>query len=333
MGSAASANDAPKFEEVYQLLRAHLQGGSQAELDRAAIHGLLEGLRGQVSLVENGGNGTTAPSSSEALAKTALYNGSFAYFRVGTVTDNLAEKLRAGYQDLSATNKAKIKGIILDLRFAGGNDYAAAAAAADCFLNSDQPLLDWGASSAHATKKENAFSVPVAILINSKTSGAAEALAAALREADIGLTLGSPTAGEANIFEEFPLGNGDKLRIATAPVKLGDGSTLTHGLKPDIAVAASLADERAYLKDPYKNLHPDLTSTNASAATTNQPRRRLNEAELVRERKAGEDLDDNSNLTDSGPEKPGAPVMTDAALVRALDLLKGLAVVQEARPG
>jgi hypothetical protein len=337
IGPAAPAGVPPQFDAVYQLLRANLEGVSQADLDRAAVKGLLEQFPGQVMLVEAESNNAAAPSAPDTLSKAALYDDDYAYFRIGRVEGRLAEKLRAAYQDLARTNKSKIKGVILDLRFAGGNDYAAAAAAADCFLNSGQPLLEWGAGSARATKKTNAIAVPVAVLVNSQTTGAAEALAAALRESDIGLILGGATAGQANIFKEFPLGNGEKLRIATAQIKLGDGTVLARGLKPDIAVETSLADERAYLEDPYKILHPPAPDTNESMTNSSpQPvHRPTNEAELVRERRAGETPDDDSDESEQlgAPEEPAPPVIADTVLARALDLLKGLAVLQQSRPG
>jgi hypothetical protein len=340
IGRAAPAGVPPNFEEVYQLLRSNLDGVSQAALDRAAVKGLLEQLPGQAMLEES--NSAAIPTASSTLGKVALYDDSYAYFRIGRVEGNLAEKLRAAHQELARTNKSKIKGVILDLRFAAGNDYGAAAAAADCFLNSGQPLLEWGTGSARATRKTNAITAPLAILVNSQTAGAAEALAAALREADIGLILGGTTAGQAKIFKEFLLGNGAKLRIATAQIKLGNGIALARGLKPDIAVETSLADERAYLEDPYKVLHPPApakndSSTTSSPSSTNQPGRRPNEAELVRERRAGETLDAGSDET--GPQiiaargEPAPPVLADTALARALDLLKGLAVIQQSHPG
>jgi hypothetical protein len=341
IGRAAPAGAPPNFEEVYQLLRSNLYGVSQADLDRAAVKGLLEQLPGQAMLEES--NSAAIPSASDTLAKVALYDDSYAYLRIGRVEGNLAEKLRAAYDGLARTNNSKIRGVILDLRFAAGNDYGEAAAAADCFLNSDQPLLEWGTGSARATKKTNAIAAPVVILVNSQTAGAAESLAAALREADIGLILGGTTAGQAKIFKEFSLGNGEKLRIATAQIKLGNGTALARGLKPDIAVETSLADERAYLEDPCKILHPsapakNVSSTASSESSTNQPARRLtNEAELVRERRAGETLDDGSVEASpqiiSAPEEPAPPVIADTALARALDLLKGLAVLQQSHPG
>ena len=43
------------------------------------------------------------------------------------------------------------------------------------------------------------------------------------------------------------------LRIAMNPVKLGNGVAISR-VSPDIAVAVSLDDERAYLKNPYAAL-------------------------------------------------------------------------------
>jgi carboxyl-terminal processing protease len=335
LGSAAPAVVPPKFDEVYQLLRSNLDGVSQADLDRAAVKGLLEQLPGQAMLVGETSNNAAASSAADTLSKAALFDDSYAYFRISSVEGHVADKLRAAYQDLAETNKSKIKGVILDLRFAAGTDYAAAAAAADCFLNAGQPLLDWGTGSASATKKTNAIAVPLAILVNAQTSGAAEALAAALREADTGLILGGTTAGQANIFKEFTLGNGEKLRIATAQIKLGNGALLARGLQPDIAVDETLADEKAWLDDPYKILHQPESPQNSSVSTNSEPaHRQTNEAELVRERRAGEtddDSDDNVQLAVPAPSAP--PVIADTALERALDLLKGLAVLQQSHPG
>lgn len=341
-GFAEPTTTPPDFRQVYQLLRSNLDGVTSSNLDRAAVKGLLDELPGQAMLVNGSSKSASAPAKSDPLSKAVIFDGSYVYFRVTSVEGHLADKLRSAYQDLSQTNKSRIKGVVLDLRFAGGSDYPAAAAVADCFLDSEQPLLDWGAGSASATKKTNAITVPLAILVNSQTTGAAEALAAVLREADTGLILGETTAGQANIFKDFPLNNGEKLRIAAAQIKLGDGTVLNHGVKPDIMVDEPLADERAYQDDPYKNLHPPpapKNDTNSTVSETSQtPHRVLNEAELVREKRAGETPDGEDDSDDKADQPaanatPAPPVVADATLARALDLLKGLAVMQESRPG
>ena len=63
------------------------------------------------------------------------------------------------------------------------------------------------------------------MLVNGETRGAAEALAAALHQAGAGLIIGSPTAGAATSFKEFPLSNGERLRVAT---RLSGGSMISR---------------------------------------------------------------------------------------------------------
>jgi hypothetical protein len=224
------------------------------------------------------------------------------------------------------------------LRYARGDDYAAAAGTADLFIKKDLPLLNWGNGLVRSKEKTDAISVPVAVLVNRSTAGAAEALAAALREAGAGLILGGKTAGQAMVAQDFPLKNGDRLRIATAPIQLGDGSAMSwQGLKPDIAVEVSPEDERAYYVDAFKvpargdfSAGTGLSTTNPPGSTNRPARRpRFNEAELVRERREGIS---EADLMGSRDREGDKPIVFDPTLARALDLLKGLAVVRQSRP-
>jgi len=319
---------APGFQEVYQILSTNLQGVSADQLNSAAVQGLIHQLEPRVSLAGD----EMVSSSSAPLADARVFDNSFAYFRVAAVTSNLPEAFLAAYHQTSETNKSKLRGLVLDLRFADGFDYAAAAKLADCFLSSDHPLLDWQTGSAHATLKADAITLPVAVLVNARTSGAAEALAAVLRETDVGLILGGQTAGQASIFKEFPLSNGGKLRVAVAPVSFGAGKALPHAVIPDIAINATLEDERAYLQEPYKVLHAHRVARPDTAAKETQEQPRLNEVELIREHRIGNDPDDAPVRIATEKPEP-VPVVADPALARALDLLKGLAVVQPNRPG
>jgi len=72
------------------------------------------------------------------------------------------------------------------------------------------------------------------------------------------------------------------------------------------------------------------TSTNvASLSVTNKPRKRLNEAELVRMLREGENPDDEPARATR--TEAARPMITDPALARAIDLLKALAVVRHTR--
>ena len=330
---AAATNDLPDFKEVFDLVRAHLAGAGEAELNRAAVEGLLASLHGKVSLA---GSGVAPAATNAALVSTSfVLENDVAYVRVGQVNTGLAKEISRAQEQLSATNK--LKGLVLDLRFVGGDDYAAAAAAADLFTTRKRPLLDWGAGLMESKAKTDALLLPVAVLVNRETGGAAEALAAVLRETGAGLILGGATAGRAMITQEFPLKNGQRLRIATLPVKLGDGTALSvQGVKPDIEVAVSAGDERAYFEDAYAVVAGPNARTGTELALaglaggTNPPARRarLTEAELVREKREG--IEDPELVPDREIE-PVAPQINDPALARAVDLLKGLAVVRPSR--
>jgi C-terminal processing protease CtpA/Prc len=328
------ANQLPKFEELYQLLRTNSGSLSDSELNQAAVKGLLDELQAQVVLVTN-----AAPDNADttnALIQASVFNESFAYFRVGKIEGAFDKTLKEDYQKLVSTNK--LKGAVLDLRYANGTDYSAAAKAADLFIKTEQPLLHWGEKSANATAKTDAIALPVAVLVNHQTAGAAEALAGILRETQVGLVIGANTAGQASVFKEFELANGHRLKIATAPVKLGDGEEIPKdGLKPDIQVSVSAEDEKAFYDDPYRALPKPASLTGsdtnnlAGNSDTNRPRRRLNEAELVRMQREGVSFDPEISSRPERKPEPSKPMVTDPALVRALDVLKGLSIVQQSR--
>ncbi|MEO6182407.1 MAG: S41 family peptidase [Verrucomicrobiota bacterium] len=326
---AAPATPLPKFEEIYQLLRTN-GTVSETELNRAAVQGLLDQLHSQIVLVTNSAEGT---GEFNLLSKSSVLDDSFAYLRVAKVESGLSDNLKSAYSKLISTNK--LKGLILDLRYTAGTDYDAAAKTADLFIATEQPLLRWGEASARASTKTNAITFPVAVLVNHQTSGAAEALAAMLREAQVGLVLGTNTAGQASVFKEFKLADGQTLKVASWPVKLGNGKEIpTEGLKPDIEIALNSSDEKALYENPYRMLSkPALVSnsdTNSVTGNTdtNRPRRRLNEAELVRLQREGLSPDQEVVEKPTKEIDVSRPVLSDPALVRALDLLKGLAVVQ-----
>jgi hypothetical protein len=328
--SAEVQGQATDFKEVYGLIHDHLEGVTEAELNRAAVQGLVSELGPRVSLV---GNDSVAESSKALVSKTNLFDGGLAYVRVGHVSEGLGKAVGAACRGLIGTNK--LNGVVIDLRNVGGDDYQAAANTADLFVKTEQPLLDWGQGMVRSAPKDG-LGVPATVLVNRQTVGAAEALAAVLREAGAGLVLGGRTAGQAMVAREFPLSGGEKLRIASAPIHLADGSALSpQGVKPDIEVNVTPQDERAYMADPFKDLRRTnvlaggpLVSTNNAAGTNRVRRARFNEAELVRERREG--VNGDVELT-TGEEDPEHPTVRDPVLARALDVLKGLTVVRQSR--
>jgi hypothetical protein len=212
-----------------------------------------------------------AGPTNSALAKAVVLENNVAYLRVSRVASNLATELQSAQTALAATNK--ISGTVLDLRFADGNDLVAAKAAADVFAQKQLPL---------------------AVLVNIETRGAAATLATDLREARDGLVLGG-AAGE---------------------------------LKPDIAVAVDITDEKEFIENPY--MAPASSGTNSSPATNANLATFIDhtsEADLVREKIKDGEQDEDS--LPPRPTEPQKPYIHDPALARAVDLIKALAVVRQ----
>src|SRR5678815_4516432 len=180
---AEQPGNAPDFREVYDLIHQHLTEVSDAELNRISVQALLSALSPKVSL-------TSSSSAAEAqkdtlfVSKTSLFDGQIAFVRVARVGEGLDKALRQAWQEIGATNK--VNGLVIDLRYTGGTDYAAASSAADLFVKKEQALLDWGQGLTHSKEKSDSLATPLAVLVNHQTSAAAEALAAVLRETGVG---------------------------------------------------------------------------------------------------------------------------------------------------
>ncbi|MGA3285501.1 MAG: hypothetical protein ABSD57_13725 [Verrucomicrobiota bacterium] len=207
-----------------------------------------------------------------ALAKSEILEGNVAYLRVSHVAAGLPDEIGTANRALTATNK--IAGTVLDLRFADGDDAAAATATANLF----------------AAKK-----LLLAILVNGRTRGAAVVLATTLRESRAGLVFGSVPAA----------------------------------VKPDVSVEENPADEKKFFENPYA-----APATNAVAASpgTNDFLSLVDhtsEADLVRAKIKDGDEFKNPPPHAAGPQKP---VIRDPVLARAVDLIKGLAIVREVHP-
>jgi hypothetical protein len=203
-----------------------------------------------------------------ALAKSAVLENDVAYLRVGEVETNLAEEIQSAQSALALTNK--IAGTVLDLRFADGDDSAAEQAAENFFASEKLPL---------------------AILINRETRGAALKLAADLRNARAGLIFGD-----------------------------------SAGVKPDIRIKTNPDDDRAFLKNPFGVIAEDETNSGPSMNGGLSFFDHTTEADLVRAKI--KDGDEDETLPPHAAEPP-QPFIRDPALARAVDLIKGLAVERE----
>ena len=136
---------------------------------------------------------------------------------------------------------------------------------------------------------------PLAILVNGQTRGAAAELAVDLRTAGDGILIGA--------------------------------SDFTGKIQPDIVVTVSSEDEKKFLADPFFIPTPPKLAFPSGTNELMEFVDHTSEADLVRQRVKDGDEDDSAIPR----AEPGAPVIRDPALARALDLFKALAALHPTR--
>jgi hypothetical protein len=168
------------------------------------------------------------------------------------------------------------------------------------------------------------FSEPLIVLVNQRTSGAAEVLAACLK-ADGALVVGAQTSGRGADFADVKLSTGLILRFVTDHVHLANGLDLwNHPIVPDLSPADPDHNEKAALTLIRDNHIMDVIQEA-------DERHRLSEATLV----LGQDpeWDDYLGTLERKPVLLSLPVIHDPVLIGALDSLKAIRLSQRTLPG
>jgi hypothetical protein len=258
---------------------------------------------------------TTAPAVSVPIL-TALLAPDTIYCRLSSFAP------AAGWADFtSQLDKwlgASPQGIVLDLRSNGApDDFDGAARVAGFFMAAGAPLFTIQDAQGHSHNYVSSgpdplvLTQPIAVLIDHRTAGAAEALAACLRDSGA-LLIGEKTMGRGALFTDAPLSGGQTLRYATGRVLMADGTSLWNNpVVPDICLPMDDKKEQAVL---------GLIGQNRIAEVIQEASRshRLSEAALVR----GEDPEIEAYLPSTGKKQAGAP--QDIVLVNALDGLTAI---------
>jgi hypothetical protein len=333
--AAASPSATPTMEELVDslgpadlqalitLLKANFTNPdaiSDTELSRATVEGLLVRLpRGITLLAGKEGVPATTPSA----FYTELINGRTAYVRLGTLNN---ANLQALDKALSGFAAKKVNDLIVDLRATSmTSDFALAAEFAKRFSPKGKPIFTVRKPAGRqdrvfSSDREPTFRGLIMVLADSDTTGAAEAIAAALRFYNKALVIGQPTAGRAAEYSDLPLPNGKNLRLAVAEMVSPEGRSLfPEGVKPDLPVEMSLPEKRQIFQaSGEKGMGPFIYETGrphmSEAALLAGTNPELEAAEAAQQRRG------------RPPEK--APPH-DPVLQRALDVVTSLEVYQK----
>lgn len=176
------------------------------------------------------------------------------YLRAAGIFSGAGAEIAAALEKWQSTD---VFGAILDLRGAAGTAAAEVALVAARFAPegtwlytlSDRQGGEIANVKAPAAPVE---SMPLMVLVDEDTTGAAELLAAVLGGSVKGaMIIGRETSGDPMIREPRLLSTGRYALLATRVLKTADGTTYsgTGGVKADIAITAAALDETVYEPD------------------------------------------------------------------------------------
>ena len=234
------------------------------------------------------------------------------YIRITTFNQQTTPGLKRAISELKKQIGASLSGFILDLRNNPGGLLNQAISVSDIFLNQGEIVSTRGrdpenTSRVHAKAGDLTEGAKLIVLINTGSASASEIVAGALQDHKRAIILGTQSFGKGSVQTIVPLSKDIAMRLTTARYYTPSGKSIQKtGISPDIVVST------AKIK---KNM-------------TNNQRR---EADL---RGALENTDKERQNADADTSKSRRPTAkelanTDYQLARAVDLLRGLSLLEK----
>lgn len=312
-------------QEALRLMKSNYinsQALSEDEVYRATLAGFLERLGPGVQLLPS----AVPPATPAGAFQAEILDDRIGYLRLGSLDAvNIAE-MDAALENFKSN---KLGGVILDLRAtAFGGDFEQAAEVAKRFSPKGKMLFTVKRPSAkqeriYTSNQDPVFRGLMAVVVDDRTGGAAEVLAAALRARARAMIVGEQTAGQAVEYTDLPLPGGQVLRVAVAEVTFPDQAAIyPDGLKPDVSVEMSDEEIAAALEAGR--------AQGMGRLVFETERARMNEAALVA--RTNPEIDALEEALRQDPESRRKGSLRDVMLQRAVDLLTTLAIYEKAGP-
>ena len=237
----------------------------------------------------------------------------YGYLRISQFQSKTADYMLDAIEKLKKENDGELKGLVLDLRNNPGGVLNGAVAVSDAFLTKGMIVYTEGriADSRlrfNATPDDIIDGAPLVVLVNQGSASASEIVAGALQDHKRAIIIGAKTFGKGSVQTILPLSSNSALKLTTARYYTPSGRSIqAEGITPDIELE---------------------TIEVAQIETGIEP---LKEADLTHHLKNGNsDKADEDKVSDKDEDgKSGSLVKDDYMLYEALNLLKGLVILQD----
>jgi carboxyl-terminal processing protease len=239
--------------------------------------------------------------------KSRMLDEGFGYVRVSHFQSKTNGYVREAVSQLRSESNGQLKGLVLDLRNNPGGVLNAAVEISDAFLTKGLIVYTEGrvADSKlrfNANPDDILKGAPMVVLVNGGSASASEIVAGALQDHRRAVIMGQKTFGKGSVQTIVPMTNQTAVKFTTARYYTPAGRSIqAEGIIPDIA----------------------LDNVTVSASQDNGFNR-VKEADLAKHL----ENENGSSATGDAPVKKDSLAQTDFPLYEALNLLKGMSILQ-----
>lgn len=238
--------------------------------------------------------------------------GDIGYIRITSFNEQTDVGLKRAVEKINEELGDKVQGYVLDLRNNPGGLLDQAVAVSDAFLERGE-IVSTRSRNPEDTQRFNARSgdliegMPLVILINGGSASASEIVAGALQDHRRGVVLGTKSFGKGSVQTIMPVSGNGAMRLTTARYYTPSGRSIqAKGVDPDIEVKQSRIEE----------------------ISSKRPRRSEADLRGALDTKTDTDTESETEGTETA-ENAEAEKPQDYQLLRALDLIRGLAIMSK----
>lgn len=260
--------------------------------------------------------------------KQRIIEEGYGYVRISSFQSKTTSGVKEALEKLKTDNKARLKGLVLDLRDNPGGVLTGAVGVSDIFLTKGNIVYTEGRVADalmryDATPDDLLEGAPLVVLVNQGSASASEIVAGALQDHKRALIVGKKTFGKGSVQTILPLDETTAVKLTTARYFTPSGRSIqAKGIEPDILIA-TLAIKKSEKKiediEPLSeaDLGGHLSNPNGSKASEKGKDSVEGDIKVKR--------DEETAKTSLAEE--------DYPLYEALNLLKGMSLVQAMKKG
>ncbi|MBM3571389.1 MAG: PDZ domain-containing protein [Alphaproteobacteria bacterium] len=255
--------------------------------------------------------------------------GNIGYIRITTFNEQTDAGVKRAVDQIKGQLGDKLQGYVLDMRNNPGGLLDQAVAVSDAFLDKGEIVSTRGRRSDDATRfnakaGDLAAGLPIVVLINGGSASASEIVAGALQDHRRAVILGTKSFGKGSVQTIIPLQGHGAMRLTTAHYFTPSGRSIQQdGIEPDIVVQeARIQSVDQAQRRRESDLRGSLTNPNPPRQPSQAPQGQTPQGQPPQSRPQPAPPVEGGEAA-----QPAAPA-EDYQLVRALDLLRGIALFQ-----